>query len=87
MTEEQLATARDAVQLHKQQQALREQGLLPPEGEGGAEGKEADDDDEAEGAWETWLDNMITYVAAIFGVIALIISIVIGVGLGVTTPH
>ena len=79
MSDEKIAEAREAVQLYKEQEELRKQGLLPPEGEEGEGEEEAD-------AMEAMLDKAITYIAIGVGVVAAAAIFYVGVTTGFGDP-
>ena len=70
MSPEKIEEAKQAVALHKAQEELRKQGLLPEEGEG-----EEDEGDE----WEVWFDRVITRVAIGVAGVAVLVGVVISV--------
>ena len=74
MSPEDLKAAKEAVDLYKAREKLKEEGLLPPEDDAGEEG--AEDEDAMEAALDKWLTRISLGVLAVAVLTALTFSIV-----------
>ena len=69
MTPEAIQEAKDAVEIHKMQEALKAEGVLEPEDLG----EEADEDT----AYEIWLDGLVTKFAGVMAIVVALFAVLV----------
>ena len=69
MTPEAIQEAKDAVEIHKMQEALKAEGVLEPEDLG----EEADEDT----AYEMWLDGLVTKFAGVMAIVVALFAVLV----------